>query len=248
MSSGDLFELYRDFHAELVVMKRRALAGDWVFSAVEATDDDGTPLGGIDAVSQRLVALLRRVAPPGEDTGEEGRRTSPAREAQYVMAALADEVFLHALEWEGKAAWRDNLIEARLFGTYVGGERFFVKLDELLHRDDPADRDLAAIFLMALAAGFKGKYRGNNDKGAVKACRRKLHTFLVRHDPDFAERGELFPEAYAQTLSGGDPTMLPDARPWVILFASFLLVFLVASHVLWLILSAETRAIVGGGG
>jgi hypothetical protein len=32
-------------------------------------------------------------------------------EAQYAMAAFADEVFIH-LDWEGKRTWTSNLLES----------------------------------------------------------------------------------------------------------------------------------------
>ena len=234
MTDDTLFERFRAFYAELTALKRRALAGDWVFSAVEAVGDNGAPLDGIDAASQRLVGLLQGGGEP---------KSPYERDAQYVMAALADEVFLHALEWEGKAAWRDTLIEERLFKTYVAGERFFVRLDELLARDDPSRRSLASIYLMALAAGFKGKYSGGDEGRAIADYKNRLRVLLGREDLNPVTR-PLCADAYP-LKAPGDADRLADIRPQLWLFAAGLLAVLTVSQVVRLALSADINAIVG---
>ena len=61
------------------------------------------------------------------------------REAVYVMAALTDEMFLH-LDWEGVDFWLGHLFEARFFHSNLAGEQFFLRIEQLLLRDDePAD-------------------------------------------------------------------------------------------------------------
>ena len=104
-------------------------------------------------------------------------------EAQYVMAALADDVFIH-LNWEGKHAWTSNLLEAALFGSHTAGEKVFEKLDRLLRDRDPADRSLAAVYLNALSLGFRGKYYGVNDHGRLRRYRNELFAFIFRQPAD----------------------------------------------------------------
>ena len=106
------------------------------------------------AVRQRLLLLFEHQA---RDAGTYGSEFY--REAQYVMAALADEVFLQ-LDWEGRNYWLSNLIESQIFQTHISGELFFQRLDRILQERDPALRELAAVYFMALSMGFRGRYRG----------------------------------------------------------------------------------------
>ncbi|HEU5459777.1 MAG TPA: DotU family type IV/VI secretion system protein, partial [Pyrinomonadaceae bacterium] len=87
-------------------------------------------------VWQNLIALFRRNAV--QILRVAGKPTDNYFEAQYVMAAFADDVFIH-LNWEGKRAWTSNLLETALFQSHVAGEVFFDKLDRLLRDRDPAD-------------------------------------------------------------------------------------------------------------
>ncbi len=88
-------------------------------------------------VWQNLIALFRRNAV--QILRAAGKPTDNYFEAQYVMAAFADDVFIH-LDWEGRRAWTSNLLEATLFQSHVAGEMFFEKLDRLLRDRDPADK------------------------------------------------------------------------------------------------------------
>jgi len=96
--------------------------------------------GGVDTVSQPsteqsklsllvwqdLISLFRRNAV--QVMRATGKPTDNYFEAQYVMAAFADDIFIH-LDWEGKRAWTSNLIESTLFQSHVAGELVFDKLD-----------------------------------------------------------------------------------------------------------------------
>src|SRR5215217_502558 len=119
-------------------------------------------------VWQNLITLFRRNAV--QIMRAAGNPTDNYFEAQYVMAAFADEVFIH-LEWEGRRAWTSNLLETALFQTHVAGETFFDKLDQLLRERDPAQKSLAGVYFAALSLGFRGKYHGLNDHGKLRRYR-----------------------------------------------------------------------------
>lgn len=161
------------------------------------------------------------------------------KEAQYVMVALADEIFLHT-EWEGKRAWVSNLLESKIFQTHVAGELFFQKLERLLYDRDPVHRDLAAVYLMALSLGFRGKYRGMDDRGQITRYRQQLYSFIFRREPDLdSELKHIFPEAYFHTLREETKKRLPHPRLWIGVLCFVILVYLAATHLLWNDLTAR---------
>ena len=180
------------------------------------------------AVRQRLLLLFEH---QGRDARAHGSESY--REAQYVMAALADEVFLQ-LEWEGRHFWLSNLIETHLFQTHISGELFFQRLERILQDRDPAQKELAAVYFMALSLGFRGRYRAYDDGGRIAYYRQQLYIFIFQRPPELTnEAKQLFPEAYQYTQVSAKKRRLPDIRLWVglLLFAVFL--YIGISHMLW---------------
>lgn len=184
------------------------------------------------AVWQSLMMQLRRNAV--QILRVAGKPTDNYFEAQYVMAALADDVFIH-LNWEGKHAWTSNLLEAALFGSHTAGERVFEKLDRLLRDRDPADRSLAAVYLNALSLGFRGKYYGVNDHGRLRRYRNELFAFIFRQPADLVNDAKVaFPESYVQNLKQEKSRKLINPRVWVAVLGVVLFVYLAVSHGLWM--------------
>lgn len=240
-SGSFLLTQFREFYTEVIRLKRLIQAGTWVFSA--SVGGEGTPEQATTAVWQRLLSVLEhQSAIAGRSGGEYG--SVFYREAQYVMAALADEVFLN-LNWEGRRAWTANLLEAKLFDSHVAGELFFQKLERLLQNRDPVYIDLAEVYLLALALGFQGKFRGIDDSGQLDYYRRQLFSFISRRDPNILDESRrLFPEAYAHTLDEARARRFPALRKWVTALALLILVLLAVSYGLWLHLTADLSPII----
>ena len=76
--------------------------------------------------------------------------------AKYALAAFMDETVLNS-QWPYKDLWADNPLQLDYFGTYLAGESFFDKLEEVRARAD-AKPDLLEIYYLCLLLGFKGKY------------------------------------------------------------------------------------------
>lgn len=179
-----------------------------------------------------LGKLRRQEAEAGRRGGDWGAESY--RDAQYAMATLADEVFL-GLDWDGREAWGDHLLEASLFGTYVGGERLFTMIDELLARPDPLRRPLGAVYLMVLSLRFQGRFRDRLDAlEKIESYRRRLFAF-VYPDARSALRSDrpVFANAYRHTARDAAPDRLPPTRRWLTALAAALLLFLVISHGFW---------------
>jgi type VI secretion system protein ImpK len=183
---------------------------------------------------QALLGLLNRQEAEVRRTGGE-YASAIYRRAQYVMAALADEIFLY-LDWPGREAWRANLLEFKLFQSYRAGEEIFRRIEALLRTRDPADSELAKIYLMAIALGFRGELRGPEGQARVDVYRRELYTFLTNRDPGTPrEPQSLFPEAYQSNVeASGAGRRLSAARRWLLAGLLLALLWILVSHRVWL--------------
>lgn len=242
---------FREYYREVVRLKRLIAEGDWVFGEEEEATAEGAELRTANVAWQRLLTLLERQALMALRAGGDFAE-GMYRQGQYLMAALADEIFLN-LDWRGSSAWSSNLLESKLFNSHHAGEEVFRRLDEMLFHRDPVAIDLAEIYLQALALGFQGKFRGD-EEGPLKiaAYKLKLLEFIGDRDADLlGESAYLFPEAYAATLDQGSGRRLPYLRPWFLALAAVVLVWLLAAQFLWGGLTDELEplleAIVGGG-
>lgn len=168
-----------------------------------------------------------------------GKPTLNYFEAQYVMVAFADDVFVH-LNWEGKRAWTSNLLEWTLFQSHVAGEKFFDKLDQLLRDRDPADKSLAAVYLNALALGFRGKYHGVNDHGKLRRYRHELFAFIFHEPSDLANESKVaFPDSYVENLKIEKRKKLTNPRVWLAVLGLVVLSYVAVSHGAWLRLTSR---------
>jgi type VI secretion system protein ImpK len=244
---GDTFLLsaFREFYRELLKAKHRVERGEWPAEERYGDGDSLDPLDPLDlgadraalgrrgAIWQELLTLLERQAlDAARSGGDIGRELY--LQAQYAMAALADEIFLH-LDWPGRLAWKENLLEAKLFGTHRAGEVVLERIEAVLRGRDPVYAELARVYLMALALGFEGKLRGSEEGPALLAAyRRALYRFAFRRDPRVV-RGEepVAPEAYAATVETGPGARLPYLRRWVIGAAVVVVLWIAGGHLIW---------------
>ena len=241
-SESTLVARFREFYSEVVQLKRMVESGSLSRSGNDDENLSPSPVRAANLVQQRLVEVIERQARTkvgvGNDLG-----ASVLNDAQYLMVVLADEVFL-LLDWEGREPWRDNLLESRYFGSHAAGEIVFEKLERLLQARDPAYADLAKVYLFVLALGFEGRYRGTNDRRELGDFRRRTFSLIARREPSLLdETRQLFPDAYAFTLDQGTESRLPPIRKWMGALAISCLLFLVFSHVLWTVETAQLKSV-----
>jgi type VI secretion system protein ImpK len=222
-----------------VNVKRFVRSGAWLLTLEGESMETPDYFRAAGNVSQRLVSFLE------QQSLEAGRRGPDYmafyREAQYVMAALADEVFLH-LDWEGREAWSTQLIEYKLFRSRIAGDLFFDRLDKVLQNRDPVYRDVGAVYLQALMLGFRGKYWGIEDSSIIDNYRRHLFTFVYRSNPELTKESKrLFPAAYAHTSEEGGGRMLPKVAAWYALLGILIALYLAMSSHVWSVNTDELQ-------
>lgn len=236
-SSTFLEKQFADFFREIIQIKRWIEAKRASSSGPDIVADDGAPSPSpvqseAAVVGQRLSSLLRRqgieAARFGNEYGFEFYK-----DAHYMMAALADEIFL-TYDWLGKEVWASCLLESALFGSNVAGERVFERIDDLLRVRDPLSRSVAIIYLMSLSLGFQGKFRESGDLSQLDTYRDELFRFYYRRKPELdSESKQISPNAYLHTVSGNPGRKLPHTAKWLSVMAIAMVLFLIVSHVLW---------------
>lgn len=218
--------------------KITSLAVRGTLDSTEEMRGEETPLTLM--VWQNLIALFRRNTV--QILRAAGKPTDNYLEAQYVMAAFADDIFIH-LEWEGRRAWMSNLLESALFQSHIAGEKVFQSLDRLLRDHDPAKKSLAAVYLSALSLGFRGKYHGLNDHGKLRRYRRELFDFIFRQPVDLLNESKIaFPDSYLQNVRQEKRKKLTNPRVWLAVLAFVLIAYLAVAHGLWLNLTSRLEA------
>lgn len=232
--SGDtLLVQFGDFFAELLRLKY-ALSAGRLGAGSGGAEGGLTPTDLAGLVHQRLRMLLEAQAVRARHWGGTYGEAL-YREAQYVMAALADETMLLRVQWDGRKIWQERLLETALFGTRVAGERVFERLDALLADNARASSDLATIYLVALALGFRGRCWRAEDDGELRTYRAALARIIAREEPALTREGvPLFEQAYGHTIEQGRPVRLPHLRRWYLVAATLFALFIAGSHVLWL--------------
>ncbi|RQO56989.1 type IV secretion protein DotU [Variovorax sp. KBW07] len=203
-----------------------------------------------DAVANALARHLENLL---ELQSLESRRESTRFElenvadARYLKAALADEILLHT-PWIGRERWTAHLLESALFRTNIAGDLVFSRIEELLSAREPSRRDLARLYLFALALGFQGKYRGTGEDGRLRGYREELFQFVYQRQADFSGRDRVVSErAYTSTLSHIAPRKLPTLSRWTVLFLLSAATLLAVSELLWLWQSWPVRQVLQPG-
>lgn len=218
---------FQDFYHEVLRQKELALRASGVVESEEVAQNL------CHKIQHRFRLLLEEQSmAAAQQVGEFASLFY--QEAQYVMVALADEVFL-GLNWSGRKQWEKNLLEAQLFQTQIAGELFFKKLDALLESNDPIKAQLSTVYLCALGLGFRGKYRGQDDGGRIKRYRLALFQMSHRRPVTLFQPGRayLMESCYHHILSSPFSRGLPDVRFWLYAFGGVLSFYLLSTFVLW---------------
>ncbi|QRK05084.1 DotU family type IV/VI secretion system protein [Archangium violaceum] len=153
-------------------------------------------------------------------------------ECRYVLTSFADEMMVHT-PWYGHEAWRENLLEDELFGTHVAGDRIFEEVERLLRERDPARAEIAAVYLMALALGFQGRYRGLGAEALLQDLQCQLYTLTWRRrpEPDTPAR-RLVPQSYEHTRDERTDRRFMRRWPWTTAIAAVLVSAFAAGGIL----------------
>ena len=248
VSDNLLLECFADFYQEVARLKLAVREGNLALylsgNRAETGDLSGAEFAAM--VSLRLRNRLMAQAKTLRGAGTEAEIRA-YRIAQYVMVALADELFILELDWPGGESWGNCLLERALFRTESAGRDFYLQLDRLLKsREHSAlQQDLAAVFLIALQLGFKGRYRGGSHTKQLSAYRDKLLRFIGSgHHSQIRQVG--FMQAYQYLLSDAQGQRLAPLSRWYLIGAIGAGLYLLVSSAVWLGLIHRFNTVFGG--
>lgn len=230
-SSTPLLDRSRVLFAEILQLRQRLQA----ISTPTRFNSRFTPGPTVEELRRQLLHRVReQTSPEGAPRGALIERH--LEECRYVLAAFADEVMVHT-PWYGHEAWRENLLEDELFGTHVAGDRLFEEVERLLRERDPARAEVAAVYLLALALGFQGRYRGLGAEALLQDLQRQLFTLVWQRRPDpGSPTRRLVAQSYEHTLDERTDRRFERRWPWTTAIAAVLVGafaaggILVASH------------------
>lgn len=230
LEKSPLLQQFHSFYKEILSKKNRIEAE--IRKSGDDFDEGSNPLSEI--FNDLLSILENQALESARWGGEYG--ASVYRDAQYVMAIFADEIFIN-INWEkyGHLDWQEDLLENRLFGTHVSGTLFFEKIDTLLKGGDTSRTEMAAIYHLAISLGFQGKYRGTVSILELDEYRKKLYAYIFQKKPvTSGEENIFFPEAYEYTLDQWSIGKLPHVMKWMGVVVCLFIICLAASHLVWL--------------
>lgn len=238
-----LYSKFRAFYNEIIRFRHQRTefaAGFATALLSEAVTMQENPDIAAESLSRKLTELLELQAAEAKWMGGEMALRYP--EAQFAMAALADEVFTH-FDWDGRTAWPGYLLEPRLFRTHGAPYELFRRIDKLLKEapNTPVSRDLARVYLLVIAAGFQGKYRPFGLTRALAEYRQRLYEYIYRDDALmlYAPERTLMPEVAARTLAGQAVSRLSGAQRWAAILVFLMVGYTVVAHLAWSRVSSD---------
>ena len=128
-SESTLYRYFHEFYSEVIQIKQ---------APTECS-----------RIQHQLISVLDRQRLDASQRGGE-QHLKLYQEAQYLMVALTDEIFLHLFELASKETWRTQLLEVRIFNSQIAGQRVFENLNALLNKRDPNTLELARLYLIVL--------------------------------------------------------------------------------------------------
>ncbi len=220
---------FEEFYEKVCHFKSQVLKGNLV---VPEGAEVSNPTVSAETILDQLKNLLHKQSLEAPRHGGE-YAVAYYRETQYVMAALADEIFLH-MTWEGRKYWEDHLLESQIFESHNAGDIFFQRLENFLRERDPMRADVGYVYLMALGLGFRGKYHGVDDQGRITSYKEQLYRFIYHAEPELFEGdGKICKKAYENVQEKIEGKQFHDFRPWFLIFGGILLGLLFYSFSIW---------------
>jgi type IV/VI secretion system ImpK/VasF family protein len=228
-----LFAKYRAFFNEIIRFKHQKTEFAAGFSTAIVSDSsaDAAVESSVEALGKRLLELLELQAAEAKWMGGEAGARYP--DAQYAMAALADELFSQ----EGDGPWPAHHLEGKLFKTHSSELELFKRIDRLLKEQPNSQvaRDLGRVYLLVLAAGYRGKYRQFGLTRVLAEYRQRLYEYVHRDDALllYATDRRIFPDANSHTLEGQAVSRFTAAQRWTAILIFIVVSYAVAAHLAW---------------
>ncbi len=229
-----LLTLFFDYLEEVIKLKQSIATGDLDDKLPVTTHSAITYEQKISAyISQRLQRYIGRLE-HGISQSYGVFEQTIFTEAKYVLAALTDEIFLFQFEQQQELPWLDVLLERKLFGSSIAGQKIFNNIETLVsnHSGDSTYVQLAKIYLIALHMGFSGRFRATGNKAALEDYKRQLTGFIGEDIPAVTNFFAIQPTRI--DVRETNRNRMRALKPWFRIGAVTLVVYLIISSAVWL--------------
>jgi type IV/VI secretion system ImpK/VasF family protein len=125
----------------------------WLFDLALRIHWQPDTLGNVLCLRQQTVQSI-------ESLHDEQLTDKDISSIRYALAALLDELMAHS-SWHEKDKWLARPLQVILFDDHLAGEKFFVKLADLL-TELTTQPVILQVYYICLQLGFQGKYRLQN--------------------------------------------------------------------------------------
>jgi type VI protein secretion system component VasF len=222
-----LLTRFESFYQEVVALKAHA-GGHSAHGHISRAPEE---------VRARLLSLLRQqeadVSRTATLLGSE-----MYRQAQRVMACMADEIF-SSLHWPADSAWRSmeaELFEVRNHHGFSPDGPCMMKLGRLLDQDDPAYRELVAVYFYALSLSPLEEQAREQYLQTIREMLGQTVDRKVEQDK------HIFEQSYAHTDAENPVTLLPPVnRSWWALVI-IVVIWLGVSWLMWIQVSSPVSS------
>lgn len=223
-----LIDAFESFYLILLEMKAQ-IDSDTFFSTNDIQEEKDNKIA---IYQNRLYQFIKEK--DAMIAYENGKIASDAfAEVIYIMVAVADEIFL-SIDWEGKVYWRRHLLEQKFFDTSCAGEKLLLNLDQFLRERNVQDSEIGMIYLYALACGFKGKLRYEENVDLyLNALKEQIFYTIFQQSPKLYQNGTLFNQAIENIFVKNNDIVDNRMRLLKKLGLIFLGVYLAISHIIW---------------
>jgi type VI secretion system protein ImpK len=234
--NSPLLQNFQDYYYELLRQKEKALR-----ASEHNVDQESSESYDLVLKIQKVMRdLLESMAQKTARTFGHSLGAHIARDAEYIMVILTDEIFL-SIQWSGVATWQKSLLEAQIFQTQVAGELFFKKLDAILDTKEANTREIALLYFLALSLGFRGKFKDIEDEKKIRWYMDQLYIFINNKAPQLFQPGreKLFDQCYDYDILTLPDRGLPDVRVWTLCVLGIFVVYFFVTYVAWYKLASD---------
>lgn len=235
---GDPLQILNNFYREIVLIKQSIEHGDLDHDVAQFLGLSRLPTN--EEITETISARLQRWIEKKRNAARKvltDKEYSRINETLFVAAALADELFILEIEWVGQAHWHSVLLEERVFHSCYAGERFYTGVVKLLNERvlDSQQRNLMAVYFLAMRLGFAGRYRDQPKR--LQYVRQQLYKRINGGISD----GDEFvsPQAYEHLLSSVQERRLAPLARWKKLSAQIFLFYIISGWALWTVLKGH---------
>jgi type VI secretion system protein ImpK len=155
--------------------------------------------GTLTSPTEVEAEISSRIERARRATQEDGIEEKLFEAGLFPVVVWIDESLMCS-DWPGAKEWRSMLLQKTHFNIVNGGVEFFRRLNAL--GPEPADREILAVYYMALHLGFQGQYGMKGGEQSAVLVRQRLQNLLepIR----LSEGASLFPGVLPASMALSD--------------------------------------------